>query len=426
MELHILFKVFMSIGVVGFLGVFLRLYHALVVKPNRLRSLLKKQGINGPPQKFLLGNILEIKRPRAEAVTKAATNGPPAFHNCGADGMYNLIQESAATLLDTWESIIENQGGIAEIKIDEHMRSFAGDVVSRACFGSNFSRNKEIFSRLRALEEVASKAVLSANIPGMGLLPTKSNRARWALEKEVRALILKVVKERNEVGCENDLLQTLLDGAKNANLGQDSIRQFAVDNCKNIYQAGGATAALATWCLMLLASNQEWQDRVRAEALQVCNGLIPNVDMVLKMKQLAMVIHETLRLYPPAVVIGREALEDMKFGVITVPKGVNVWTSVTRLHTDPKIWGPDAYKFNPERFANGVTGACKQPHLYMPFGIGPRVCLGQHLAQAELKVLISLIVAKFSFSLSPKYVHKPSFTMVLEPGNGVDLLVKKL
>ncbi|KAK2982103.1 hypothetical protein RJ640_011714 [Escallonia rubra] len=297
------------------------------------------------------------------------------------------------------------KGGIADIKIDEHMRSFAGDVVSRACFGSNFSRNKEIFSKLRALEEVTSKAVLSAKVPGMGLLPTKSNRARRAFEKEVRALILKVVKERNEFGYENDLLQTLLDGAKNANLSQDSIQQFVVDNCKNIYQAGGATGVLATWCLMLLASNQEWQDRVRAEALHVCKGQIPNVDMVLKMKQ---------------------ALEDMKFGGITVPKGVNVWTLVTTLHTDPEIWGPDAFKFNPERFANGVSGACKQPYLYMPFGIGPRVCLGQSLAQAELKILISLIVAKFSFSLSPKYVHKPSFNTVIEPGNGVDLLVKKL
>ncbi|KAK2979488.1 hypothetical protein RJ640_002021 [Escallonia rubra] len=300
-----------------------------------------------------------------------------------------------STLLDTWESIIENQGGIADIKIDEHMRSFAGDVVSRACFGSNFSRNKEIFSKLRALEEVTFKAVRSAKVPGMGLLPTKSNRARRAFEKEVRALILKVVKERNEFGYENDLLQTLLDGAKIANLSQDSIQQFVVDNCKNIYQAGGATGVLATWCLMLLASNQEWQDRVRAEALHVCKGQIPNVDMVLKMKQ-----------------------------------GVNVWTLVTTLHTDPEIWGPDAFKFNPERFANGVSGACKQPYLYMPFGIGPRVCLGQSLAQAELKILISLIVTKFSFSLSPKYVHKPSFNLVaislIEPGNGVDLLVKKL
>ncbi|KAK2994166.1 hypothetical protein RJ640_016672 [Escallonia rubra] len=225
---------------------------------------------------------------------------------------------------------------------------------------------------------------------------------RWALEKEVRTLILKVVKERNDGGDENDLLQTLLDGAKNGNLSQDSLERFVVHNCKNIYLAAETTGLTASWCLMLLASNQEWQDRIRAEALQVCKGQIPNVDMVLKMKQ------------------------DIKFGGITVPKGVNVWIVVTRLHTDPELWGPDAYKFNPERFANGVTGACKQPHLYMPFGFGPRVCPGQNLAMAELKVLIAVIVTKFSFSLSPKYMHKPSLNLNTQPATGVDLLIKKL
>ncbi|KAK2975295.1 hypothetical protein RJ640_026803, partial [Escallonia rubra] len=304
----------------------------------------------------------------------------------------------------TWESIIENQGGVADIKVDEHLRWFAGDVISKACFGSNFSRNGEIFSMLRALQDVTSKAVLSADIPGMGLLPTKTNRERWALEKELRTLILNVVKERNEVGYENDLLQTLLEGAKTGNLTQDLSEQFIVHNCKNIYQAASQTGITASWCLMLLATNQEWQDRLRAEALQVCKGQMPNVDMILKMKQ---------------------AFKDIKFGGITIPKGVNIWTLVTRLHTDPEIWGPDAYKFNPERFANGVTGACKQPHLYMPFGVGPRVCPGQNLALAEIKVVIAVIVAKFSFSLSPKYMHKPSLNLVIEPGSGVDLLVKK-
>ncbi|KAK2969631.1 hypothetical protein RJ640_000751 [Escallonia rubra] len=216
--------------------------------------------------------------------------------------MYNLIQESTATLVDTWESMIEDRGGIADIKVDQ-----VGDVISRAWFGINFSRNGEVFSTLRALEEVTSKAILAAKIPGMGLLPTKTNRECWALEKELRMLILKVVKQRNEFGYENDLLQTLLKGAKN-------------------------------------------------------------------------------------VVITREAFKDIKFGGITVPKGVNIWTLVTRLHTDPELWGPNAYKFNPKRFANGVTGACKQPHLYMPFGV----------------------------------MHKPSLNLVIEPGNGVDLLVKKL
>ncbi|KAK3039865.1 hypothetical protein RJ639_028258 [Escallonia herrerae] len=514
MEVHVLLKVFMSLAAIGFLGILARLYHALVVTPNRLRSSLKKQGISGPSPKFLLGNILEIKRSR-DAVSKAATTEAPGSHNCGSallpffdpwrkqygdvfmfalgntqilhvtepdmvreittctsldlgkpsyqakergallgqgiltsngaywahqrkilapelymdkvKGMYNLIQESTVTLINSWKSIVESQGGIAEIKIDQHMRSFSGDVISRACFGSNFSKGEEIFLKLRALQEESSKKILATGIPGMRLLPTKSNREQWALEKEIRTLILQVVKERNEVGYEKDLLQMVLEGAKSGNFSQETIDSFIVDNCKNIYLAGYETTAVsAVWCLMLLASNPEWQDRVRAEALEVCKGNIPDADMVRKMKQLTMVINESLRLYPPVAVVSREAFKDMKFGEINVPKGVNVWTLVTTLHTDPEIWGQDSYKFNPGRFANGITGACKLPHLYMPFGVGPRVCLGQNLAQVELKILVSLIVANFSFSLSPNYVHKPALNLVIEPGNGVDLLVKKL
>ncbi|CAN6718970.1 unnamed protein product [Malus baccata var. baccata] len=87
--------------------------------------------------------------------------------------------------------------------------------------------------------------------------------------------------------------------------------------------------------------------------------------------KLTMVIHESLRLYPPVSVVSREDFKDMKFGDIQVPKVINVWIMVITFHTDPELWGPDSYAFNPNRFANGITGACKLPHLYMPFGVGP-------------------------------------------------------
>ena len=139
-----------------------------------------------------------------------------------------------------------------------------------------------------------------------------------------------------------------------------------------------------------------------------------------------MVINESMRLYPPTTVVSREALKDLKFGDINVPKGVNIWLNMVTLHTDPELWGPDAYKFNPDRFANGISGACKFPYLYMPFGVGPRVCLGQNLAMVELKVLMALMLSNFSFSLSPKYIHKPCLTIVIEPEYGANLVVKKL
>ena len=132
------------------------------------------------------------------------------------------------------------------------------------------------------------------------------------------------------------------------------------------------------------------------------------------------------QLYPPVPVVFMEAMEDMKFRDIQVPKGVNVWTLLVTLHQDSDIWGPNAHEFNPKGFDNGASGACKFPHVYMPFGVGPRTCLGQNFVMVELKILFALIVSNFSFSLSPKYRHSPTLRLVIEPDNGVNLLIKRL
>ena len=139
-----------------------------------------------------------------------------------------------------------------------------------------------------------------------------------------------------------------------------------------------------------------------------------------------MVIYESLRLYPLGCMLTREAVQDTKFGGIHVPKGVSIWVLLMTLYQDPNIWGPDVVKFNPERFVNGINGACKLPHVYIPFGTGPRSCLGQHFAMAELKILLSLILSNFSFSLSPKYRHSPIMNLIIEPEFGVDLLLSRL
>ncbi|XVE99122.1 hypothetical protein REPUB_Repub03eG0169900 [Reevesia pubescens] len=342
-------------------------------------------------------------------------------------GMMNLMAQSSITVVDSWNSQIETEGGVADIKIDDYMRSFSGDVISRACFGSNYSKGEEIFLKLRCLKKALSKTFFSTGIPGIRYLPTKGNREGWRLEKEIRALVLKVAKERKEAKSEKDLLQIILESATNSGLGQGETDRFIVDNCKNIYLAGYETTAVsATWTLMLLASNPEWQHKARAEVLGICGGELPNPDMLRMMKTLTMVINESLRLYPPVPVMSRELLENMKFGDIHVPKGVTIWTNALALQQDHDIWGPDAHKFNPERFANGVAGACKLPHVYMPFGIGPRICLGQIFAMAELKILLALILSNFKFSLSPKYLHSPTMRLAVEPEHGVNLLVKKL
>ncbi|KAH6804138.1 hypothetical protein C2S51_032385 [Perilla frutescens var. frutescens] len=343
------------------------------------------------------------------------------------EGMANLIQRSALMLIDTWKGIIEAQGGRADIKIDDYLRKFSGDVISRACFGSSYAEGELLFQKLKALQEVTAN--VSVGIPGMRYIPTKHNRRGWELQRDLRELIMKLINRKNEANLEKNMLQRILEGAQssNLNLRPDAIEKFMIDNCKNIYLAGYETTAItATWCLMLLASNPEWQHRARDEVIRVCKGQVPDSGSIKQMKQLTMVINESLRLYPPVTVLAREALNELEFANTRIPKGVAIWILVTTLHTDPAIWGPDSYQFKPERFANGTTGACKLPYLFMPFGVGPRVCLGLNLAMVELKMLLALILSNFSFSLSPNYVHAPVSKLNLEPRDGVDLVIERL
>ena len=140
-----------------------------------------------------------------------------------------------------------------------------------------------------------------------------------------------------------------------------------------------------------------------------------------------MIIQEILRLYPGVGFTVRESLADVQIGKkLCVPKGVNIWIWGAALHRDPQLWGPDALKFNPERFANGISQACKIPQAYIPFGLGPRTCPGMNLGMMELKVMFSLVLSKFSLSISPNYRHVPRFDVLLEPKYGVNLIVRKL
>ncbi|KAF5470301.1 hypothetical protein F2P56_010823 [Juglans regia] len=380
-------KIFVCLALLGFTGLLVRLYNALVVKPERLRSALRKQGITGPPPTLLLGNIREIKKARSTSVNVAPAGESPVSHNC------------ASLLFPFFEQWRKTYGNLFVFSLGNTQILFINkpDIVREITTCTSLDLGKPSYQQ-------KDRGVLL----GQGILT--SNGAIWAHQRKVFAPELYMEKVKGMMNLITESTITLLNSWKSRIETED----------------GTTTAVSATWCLMLLGSNQEWQDRVRAEVLDICRGGNPDADMLRKMKQLTMVIHESLRLYPPVPVVSREALKDMKFGDIDIPKGVNLWTLVLTSHTDPEIWGPDAYKFNPERFANGITGACSLPHLYMPFGVGPRVCLGQNLAMVELKILIALLVSNFSFSLSPKYSHAPALGLVIEPEHGVDLLVQKL
>ncbi|XP_025015327.2 cytochrome P450 714C2-like isoform X2 [Ricinus communis] len=352
--------------------------------------------------------------------------------------MSGLMEECTLAMIRTWQNEVESKEGVADITIDRDLKSLAGDIISKACFGSSYSQGKQIFATLEALQEATSKPIIQRfGLKNFRFLPTKSNREIWRLQKEVKTQILKVVKARRgksqRTSKPEDLLDALLQSVADSKEIQHprDAERFIVDNCKNIYFAGHETTALsASWCLMLLALHPEWQERVRAEIVEICGDRLHDslldLDKLYQLKMLPMVIHESLRLYNPAVITSREALSDITVGDLMIPRGTNIWISVTALHRDPDNWGEDANEFRPERFAQGITEACKYPQSYIPFGFGSRLCIGKTFAMLELKIILSLILTNFSFSLSPEYHHIPVYKIALSPKQGIRLLAKSV
>ncbi|KAJ6348682.1 hypothetical protein OIU77_006288 [Salix suchowensis] len=201
----------------------------------------------------------------------------PEFYMDKVKGMVGLMVESAQPLLKKWEDCIEAQGGIvADVKVDEDLRELSADVISRACFGSSYSKGKQIFSKLRSLQQTFSGQNILFGVPNFGFLPAKKHNKISNLEREVESLIWEAVKERQQEcretsSSEKDLMLLLLEGAVNdQSLGKDASKSFVVDNCKTIYFAGHeSTAVAASWCLMLLALHPEWQDGIRKEQAEV-------------------------------------------------------------------------------------------------------------------------------------------------------------
>ncbi|GLJ51768.1 hypothetical protein SUGI_1100050 [Cryptomeria japonica] len=360
----------------------------------------------------------------------------PAFHMDLLKGMIPTILKSCASMLEEWSKLITS--GSPEIDVQKEFRDLTSDVIARTAFGSSFAEGKHIFDLQGKQMILAFESFRTVYIPGFRFLPTTKNRQRWNVEKEIRRSLRQVIDAREKTdGMKKtgsygaDLLgfmmsqskdQMGVNGRSNGGLSTEEI----IDECKTFYFAGHETTSLLlTWSIILLGIHQDWQEKGRREALQVCGkNNYPDADSLSRLKIVGMIINEALRLYPPAVFLSRHASEQTKLGKLSIPAGTQFMLPILAIHHDPSLWGSDAKDFNPGRFSEGIAKAAKHPMAFMPFGAGPTICVGQNLALLEEKLVLAMILHKFSFVTSPSYTNAPSLLITLKLEYGAQVIFR--
>ncbi|KAK7316577.1 hypothetical protein RJT34_00142 [Clitoria ternatea] len=172
-----------------------------------------------------------------------------------------------------------------------------------------------------------------------------------------------------------------------------------------------------------LSMHQNWQEKARAEVLDICCKRQPGFEAINRLKIVTMVLNEVLRLYPPVPKTMRYTKCATKIGNISVPAGVEVYLPFILFHYNDNYWG-NPEEFNPERFAEGVSKASKDKIAFYPFGWGPRICLEQSFALIEAEMALAMILQHFSFHLSPTYTHAPYDHVTLKPKYGASIILQ--
>ncbi|XP_073131607.1 cytochrome P450 CYP749A22-like [Henckelia pumila] len=264
---------------------------------------------------------------------------------------------------------------------------------------------------------------------------TKDDIESDEIEKSLHDSIVEILRKREDKVSKgdaqnfgNDFLGSLLA----AHHAADKQNRISVDNiideCKVFFLAGHeTTGSLLTWIFLFLGIHTDWQEKARNEVFQVFGQENPKSEGLARLKIVSMIINETLRLYSPVTSLARRAKSDVRLGKYELPANMEISIPIIEFHRSQEIWGEDAHLFKPERFAEGVAKATRNnPMAFLPFGFGPRTCVGLNFASNEAKIALSMILQRFKFTLSPSYVHSPIILVTVRPQHGLPIILQPL
>jgi cytochrome P450 len=260
-------------------------------------------------------------------------------------------------------------------------------------------------------------ARFNSTLPPPIWLPTPANlRLRRAIRR-LDEILYGFIRQRREHPSERGDLLSLLLAARDEEGSRMTDRQVR-DEAMTLFLAGHETTALAlSWAWYLLALHPAADARLAAEVRSVVGDRDPTVDDCARLKYAEMVALETMRLYPPAYVIGREALVDCAIAGYRIPRGTTVLMSQWVVQRDPQYFA-DPDQFRPERWGEDAIRSLPK-FAYFPFGGGPRLCIGNTFAMMELVLVLAVLAQRFHFQLQPGAIVTPQPTFTLRPLPGI-------
>jgi cytochrome P450 len=266
-------------------------------------------------------------------------------------------------------------------------------------------------------------AYCSLRLPAWTPHPGSSRMARAS--RDLRDVAARALESRRWNGAEGSDLVGRLVAARDPATGEAMPDRLIIDNLVTFLLAGHETTAQAlTWTLYLLALFPEWQERAREEALKVCRSQAIEREHLQQLPLLEAIFQEAMRLYPPAPSLMRRAVRATTLGGHTIKPDATIVIPVYVVHRHERLWS-EPLRFDPSRFS-AEAKAGRHRCAYMPFGAGPRTCIGSTFAMLEGKTMLATLLQGARFELPEAEQPEPLARITLRPRAGLKLKVTTL
>lgn len=339
----------------------------------------------------------------------------PAFHKKRIGSYTETIVAHTQQRMDGW------QDG-AVLDIEQEMTALTLGIVAATLFSADVAgRSQQVMAAMSTFADSLNLRLRSP-LPLPDWLPTAANRRQRAAVLAMDELLEGIIRQRRAAGQDRgDLLSMLLESVDEDGSTGLSDREIR-DELLTIFFAGHETSASAlTWILHLLSQNPQAETRLREELAAVLDGRPPQGEDIARLPWLGQVVREGLRLYPPAWLFDREPVQDVEVGPYHIPKGRTIFISPYVVHRDPRFY-EEPEQFRPERFAGDYEAGLPR-FAYFPFGGGPRICIGQNFALAEISLILAALLQRVQLSPLPGQQVRPEASATLVTRGGLRMQI---